>query len=295
MAVLYVVGNGFDLHHQMETSYRHFREYLQQHHGDLYRLLDEYFPTYDDDFWSHFEEQLANFDAETLVENSEHLIVSYGAEDWSDSYHHDYAYELEKVVEALSKGLLAAFTEWVSQIAIPSPDSLEVERARIDPTARFINFNYTPTLQCLYGVPNPHVWHIHGSTASSGALVLGHAWKPKPDETWSARADSEDTDTRVIDGVRILDEYFEASFKDTASIIANNATRFATLADVDEIRVLGHSLADVDLPYLSKIAASAQPNAQWRISYFNDLEDLRAKFEQFASLELATFLRLPEV
>jgi hypothetical protein len=230
-----------------------------------------------------------------LVENSEHLIVSYGAEDWSDSYHHDYAYELEKVVEALSEGLLAAFNEWVRTIVIPPTNSVAVPRARIDLTARFINFNYTSTLQRLYGVPDPQVWHIHGSTTSSEPLVLGHAWKPELNETWSARVDSEDTDTRVVDGARILDAYFQASFKDTASIIANNAERFSALADVDEIRILGHSLGKVDQPYLAKIAACVQPSARWRVSYFDGLDDLEANFDQFAPANQATFLKLPEV
>jgi hypothetical protein len=295
MALLYVIGNGFDLHHRISASYGHFREYLERHRRDIYRSVEEYFPACDDDFWSHFEERLADFDAETLVENSEHLIVSYGAEDWSDSYHHDYAYELEKVVEALSEGLLAAFNEWVRTIVIPPTNSVAVPRARIDLTARFINFNYTSTLQRLYGVPDPQVWHIHGSTTSSEPLVLGHAWKPELNETWSARVDSEDTDTRVVDGARILDAYFQASFKDTASIIANNAERFSALADVDEIRILGHSLGKVDQPYLAKIAACVQPSARWRVSYFDGLDDLEANFDQFAPANQATFLKLPEV
>ncbi|URL59864.1 bacteriophage abortive infection AbiH family protein [Luteibacter flocculans] len=295
MTLLYVIGNGFDLHHRMSSSYDHFREYLKRHHRDIYRLVEEYFPAFEDDFWSHFEERLADFNAETLVENSEHLVVSYGAKDWSDSYHHDYAYELEKVVEAISEGLLTAFTQWVRTIVIPPMSSLMVPRARIDPSARFINFNYTSTLQLLYGVPESQVWHIHGSATSSEPLVLGHAWKPWLNETWSARVDSEDTDTRVIDGARILDEYFQTSFKDTASIIASNTRRFAALADVSEIRVLGHSLGKVDQPYFAKIAACVPQNVRWRISYFDGLDDLKTNFEQFAPLNPATFLQLPEV
>lgn len=295
MALLYVIGNGFDLHHGMATSYKGFRDYLKYHHSDIYRSLEEYLPAYDDDFWSHFEERLADFDAEALVENSEHLIVPYGAEDWSDSYHHDYAYELEKVVEALSENLLAAFTKWIGQIAVPSLDDLLVPRARIDPAARYINFNYTPTLQRLYGVPDSQVWHIHGSAAASEPLVLGHAWKPKPSETWFSHVDPENDDTRVIDGAQILDSYFEASFKDTVSIIANNSERFAELGDVDEIRVLGHSLSEVDRPYLEKIVAGVQPYAKWRISCRNDPAELKVRFEKFAPEAQVTFLPLPAV
>lgn len=296
MTTLYVIGNGFDLHHGMETSYKHFGTFLKRKHHDLYCLLDEYFPTYDaDDFWGHFEERLADFDSDTLVGNSEHFIVSYSAEDWSDAFHHDYTFELEKVVQTLSGGILSAFAEWIGQIIIPSRDCLPAFLTKIDPTAQFINFNYTETLQRLYGVPDAKVWHIHGAAARSGSLVLGHGWLPKPTETWVARLDPEREDPRVIEGANIIDRYFESSFKPTTKIIANNAARFAALTDVEDIRVLGHSLSDVDLPYLKKIAASARPMAQWRVSLSGESTSIEAQFAKFASPTLATFCPLSDV
>ena len=98
-----------------------------------------------------------------------------------------------------------------------------------------------------------------------------------------------------MEGARILDRYFEASFKDTGSIIVHNAGRLAELAEVDEVRILGHSLAEVDLPYLVKIVASIQPNAKWRVSCRSSPEELQAKFAKFAPLAQAIFLPLAEV
>src|SRR5690606_14953339 len=143
-----------------------------------------------------------------------------------------------------SDGLLSAFAEWIRQIVVPLPTSLPGPPARIDPTARFISFNYTDTLQRLYGVIDDQVWHIHGAATGANSLVLGHGWRPKLAETWSASLDPEQEDTRVIDGAQIIDDYFKRSFKPTKEIIANNAARFAALADVDAIHVLGHSLSD---------------------------------------------------
>lgn len=52
VTTLYIIGNGFDLHHGMGTTYKHFGEFLKRNHGELSKLLDEYFPTYEeDDFW----------------------------------------------------------------------------------------------------------------------------------------------------------------------------------------------------------------------------------------------------
>jgi hypothetical protein len=176
MTILYVIGNGFDRHHKMATSYVDFGEFLSCKHREVRRLVDNYFATYDEYFWHHFEEELAHFDVEMLVQDLEHFIVPYSADDWSDAYHHDYEYELDRAVEGLSKGLLTAFTDWVGQIALP--DGLAVPQARIDPAARFINFNYTRTLQELYRVPDDRVWHIHGVAGGTEPLVLGHAWLP---------------------------------------------------------------------------------------------------------------------
>jgi len=184
--LLYVIGNGFDLHHGMATGYKHFGAFLKRDHSKLRDYLDEYFVTDDEDwFWGHFEACLADLDTDTLVDNFEQFIVPYSADDWSDGFHHDYVYELTRVVRALSEDLLAAFAQWIRQIAIPTPTSLMSPMARIDPTARFINFNYTNTLQQLYGVPDTHVWHIHGSAARTDPLILGHGWRPEPNETLS--------------------------------------------------------------------------------------------------------------
>ncbi len=297
MTTLYVIGNGFDLHHGMKTRYADFGAFLKSDHCELYRLLEDYFPMDDaDDFWGHFEERLADFDADTLVDNSEHLIVPYGADDWSDAYHHDYAFELDQVVEALSVQLLKAFAEWIRRIGIPVPSALTVPPARIDQSARFINFNYTATLQRLYGVPESHVWHIHGAAERpTDPLVLGHGWRPAPKERRADRLDPEREDTRVLEGAAILDRYFDKTFKPTEQIIADNAARFAALADVDDIRVLGHSLSGVDLPYLKQVAAHVRPGAAWRISSRGDPSWLQEQFSLFAAPAVATYWPLPEV
>jgi len=95
---------------------------------------------------------------------------------------------------------------------------------------------------------------------------------------------SERDDTRFIEGASIIDRYFELSFKPTERIIADNERRFAALSDVDDIRVLGHSLSDVDRPYLQKIAACVRPAVQWRVSCRNTSAALEDRFATFASI-----------
>lgn len=295
MTLLYIIGNGFDRHHRMATSYQDFGSFLKQHYRQITDLLDEYLPTHEgDDFWNHFEERLADFDAETLIENPEQFIVSYGADDWSDAYHHDYAYEVDKVVRGVSEELLKAFTQWVRQIEIPHHLDA-VLRARVDPRCRFISFNYTDTLQRLYEVPDSHVWHIHGSARRNDRLILGHAWNKKGKEKWVAKYDPDHDDPRQLEGANIIDRYFTETFKPTNTIIAENAGKFASLHDVTAVHVLGHSLAVVDLPYLEKVAQSISPAAEWRISYYGTPDTARIQSAKFVDPRRTSFWLLPDV
>ena len=117
MNTLYVIGNGFDRHHGVPSSYADFGAFLKAHDPRTYDLLGEYFNTVDE-FWWHFEARLADFDAAALVENASSFLAPYGADDWKDSAHHDYQFELDRVVEALSRGLKSQFATWIDRKSV---------------------------------------------------------------------------------------------------------------------------------------------------------------------------------
>jgi hypothetical protein len=147
-------------------------------------------------------------------------------------------------------------------------------------------------------VPDGQVWHIHGSAAHPAEpLVLGHAWRPSAAETYSAQLDPEQADTRALEGAAIIDRYFRQSFKPTGQIIAHNQARFRALKDVTEIRVLGHSLSDVDLPYLKAIAANVDlARTRWRISVQADPSGAQSQFTKIgAPLPNAKFMPITDV
>ena len=55
MKHLYIIGNGFDLHHEMKTSYPHFREWLEANDASVLYTIDELFSYCDEDWWQNFE------------------------------------------------------------------------------------------------------------------------------------------------------------------------------------------------------------------------------------------------
>lgn len=276
---LFVIGNGFDLHHNIPSSYWQFGEYLIQTDNAVYETVKEYL-NFDKDFWNFFEERLASFDSDAVIDHAENFLVSYGAEDWSDAFHHDYEYEIEQIVSHLSGKLRGHFANWIRGLQIPSPNS-PVKVKCIDPTAKFINFNYTPTLEKVYAVPDVNVLHIHGDGRKlDSQLILGHGWEPKASEKQSRFVD-EDTDVRVAGGYELIDQYFSDTFKKTGSILAENRNFFVGLNTVNQAFVLGHSLADVDKPYISEIIKNVRDNTCWTISFYGDDECIKTNFSRF--------------
>jgi hypothetical protein len=279
---LYIIGNGFDLHHGIPSSYKAFGEYIRKHDSGTYDVVEKYFDV-DAQFWAEFEERLASFDSDSLIEDASDFLVSYGAEDWSDASHHDYQYEIEQAVGAISATLRLRFAEWIRQLAIPSASDIAGRGVPVDPSAVFLNFNYTASLQGLYGVPESNILHIHGSAASpTDHLVLGHGWEPEPNpDPYRFERDPEDADVRVVEGQRLIDRYFKDTFKPTSQIIEKNAAFFAGLSGVDKIFVMGHSVSEVDHPYFREVISKIDANrVRWKISYYGDLDGLRERVDE---------------
>ena len=267
--VLYIVGNGFDLHHQIKSSYSEFGKYVKRVDSELYETFEEYFSF--DDIWSDLEKYLADFDADLLLDNSSMFFVPYSDEEWSDAYHHDYQYEVDRVVTALSVTLKRRFTTWVTRLQIPDSRSFTGTLLNLDRNSLYLTFNYTHTLQKLYGVPPENVLHIHNEAMSEESdLVLGHARNPGGVKSRNDIPDIEDQDIRITEANEIIDRYFSATYKPTKEIIEKHSEFFSNLKAVEQINVMGHSLSDIDLPYLMEIANNIERDrVRWVISYYD--------------------------
>lgn len=276
---LYIIGNGFDLHHNIPSSYRAFGDYLREQDPDTFNVVETYFDM-DAQFWAEFEERLATFDSELLIEHASEFLVSYAAENWSDAYNHHYPDEISETVQSISSTLRSRFAEWIRQLKIPTSIDYAGKKVEIDPTAIFLNFNYTSSLQNLYGVADCNILHIHGSSANlTEDLILGHGWESDPNpDPYRFERDPEDADIRLVEGRRLIDKYFQNTFKPTSKIIRNNAPFFARLSGIEKIFVMGHSVSEVDHPYFREVIANIDTShVRWKISYYGDLKNLRQR------------------
>lgn len=268
--LLYVIGNGFDLYHQIPSGYADFGRYVSGVDSRLHRLFENYFSF--DGNWADFENTLAHLDVDLILNEASTYCVPYSADDWSDAFHHDYQYEIDRIVSSLSVELKRRFTEWVLRLTIPDPSSCAVPLLDLPLHARYLTFNYTNTLQKLYGFSSDRITHIHNYAAGLDSdLVLGHGVNPKTIGSINAGADLGAQDTRVTQANECIDDYFSRTYKPTDRVISAHQKVFDSLSDVKRICVLGHSFAEVDWRYFALMAEKTKAsNPHWIVSYHDE-------------------------
>lgn len=298
MKTLYIVGNGFDLHHRLSTQYSAFAVYLLNHHRERYLKMIEYYslPDFDDynltpreindmkTEWNEFEERLADLDFQTILDENTDYIPSVSDDDWNSDVH-AYQQIMEGIVDDLTRNLFASFREFILQVNFPTDIADRAITMEADSVA--LSFNYTNTLERYYGFTEEQVLYIHGKASRDENIVLGHSRQDNPmqeeppampeglseedQDRWRDEQSSH-YDYSYESGKEELSYYFDESFKHTQDIIAENSSFFESLSEVDRIIVLGHSLGNVDLPYFSQVIRSIAPPAKWTVSWFNDSE-----------------------
>jgi len=211
---LYVVGNGFDLHHSLPTCFSAFRDFVREIDHKVFDTIEEYL-----------------------------------------------------------QSLLSLFCRWLNTIDVSTDLLNDKLLLPLDRTAGFLSFNYTDTLQKIYKIPNSNILHIHGRIKDAEAsIILGHAWKPDLAEISKEYGPEEEQDTRLIEGLGIVEDYFKRTFKQTERIIAEKESFFTKMGPVREVFVLGHSLSEVDLPYFQKLVECVNDSCKFVVSYYSEAE-----------------------
>lgn len=239
----------------MPTNFSDFKEFLRQVDQEAYDWTENYVPARGD--WSNLEQALAELDTDNIVSDMECFLGSYSSDDWSDSGHHDFQYEIDRVATGLSHTLKERFAEWTRSIAVPERTEVLGSLANLDVNAAFLTFNYTSTLTHLYGVHAESILHIHGEASDADSdIVLGHGWAEEERPLLYNSVDPESADHRLLEAYRTLDEYFRSTFKPSEKIIQDNLDFFEQLGEIEEVVAFGHSMAEVDVAYFAKLTVS---------------------------------------
>lgn len=258
---LYIIGNGFDLCHGIKSSYDHFKQYVkQQDNQRLIGMMDVFFSN-EHELWADVETALGEYREEDILDyckpdeeiDYDHMMRSVAAiEDGPDW-----------IFKPILDEFLDKFTDWVNNIDI----SHAHQKRQLNPQSIYLTFNYTETLEKVYGIPDDNVLHIHGSRKVAGDnYIIGHN-NIKPNNLYNTVNGElyfeQDTKNKIVGWMNEL-------YKDTETIIHQNAQFFSSLAPVKYIVVLGHSLNKVDWPYFDEVKKCVAPNSRWIFVYNSD-------------------------
>lgn len=273
MKRLYVIGNGFDLYHDMPTSYECFNCFMCRKHPQDHERIGGLFDSKDANMlWCEFEDKLGKIDVLRLVSYNLDLLTK------------EEEYIVDNAFDKLFMDITNDFHDWVKQVKKIMTTCANTKRIKIDNKAFFLTFNYIPTLEKLYNIDEKQICYIHNDTGNKPDLkpIFGHgksscevlksiAGKSKkikkmfseinelPD--WAETKD--DFEERIV--CKIC-KFLNDLKKRPADNIRNHEAFFDNCAGSKEIYVLGHSLAEVDLPYFEKIAGESR-DAEWYASY----------------------------
>lgn len=263
MAKLYIIGNGFDLWHDLPTGYDHFYAFAKE-------MLDEFEHYYSFDMdhagpWCDFENSLGCFDWLQFYEAHNHIDVA--AENFRSSevfgLEDDITEQADHHVEAIKD----YFREWVEGIDISAAEM----KLAFPHDASFISFNYTYTLQSIYGISDEKVFHVHGRADKFDDLFFGHGETMEDEPELDENGDS---NRAMFSDAEDAAKYpFYALQKPVSEVLEKNCKLFESVGLVSEIIVIGHSLNKIDLPYFGKLAACA-PSAQWLVCCYEEEDEV---------------------
>lgn len=264
---LYIIGNGFDIMHDMKTQYAHFKQWLiGEGRIDIIQELQSVFRAkHNGDYllWSDFEKALGEYDYPTSLEwDFDNLYVVVGFDDGGKTISPDQILnvQLDNIVNGF-------FTKWVRQIVVAKEKQIE-----LDPEALYLTFNYTDTLESLYQIPEHNILHIHGRASTNEPLIVGHNKFRDTSACWSDNIGLRENNERVQ---RITN--MNNLCKPISETIERNCAFFSRLKHIDEVEIVGHSCALVDLPYFKHVLNCTPSTALWRFNPYTEEDTCRIK------------------
>lgn len=284
MSSLFIIGNGFDIAHGIPTAYNKFRNWVTEQYPDALPFREATIS-----FEEYAQLPIDEVAAETLVYAMDHA----SGDDWHDfedafsriNFYHklpgptdeehneddpDHNQRMGQYLlrmDAFSNGIIKSaeecwllfFSEWIKTVEekiekgvySPKPSLIALFS---DPTAKFMSFNYTKTLQNLYGVRV--VKHIHNRVGQN--LVFGHGndraeYDEPYDEEWRSPVSSS-----------FLNDFIQFLRKDTDKQLRKYSDFFKKLNhSINKVYSYGFSYSKVDSPYIKEVVSRISPNATW--------------------------------
>lgn len=298
---LFVIGNGFDLHFGLPTKVSDFEDYLIYQNVDSIGNAREVYDSYGVN-WSKFEESLAGILIDSIYEEN-----AKGPDYLSDreSDRDGGIVEMVELTDQLLKARNNALNEMIKKTESEIQFIQSSYRKSLFNDSIIVSFNYTSTLETLFDLHHSKVYHIHGYFPNKDKLIFGYKNEEhsllETNATMCSRYEEEIceilSDSKLSDNEKELrieeteslyehgcyDYYLDQQREAVNSFYKSNKKTFrynelkSFLADyvkqqIDEVVVLGQSMAEVDSEYMEIIEGVIKPK-RWIISQFEGQPD----------------------
>jgi hypothetical protein len=281
---LFIIGNGFDIAHGIKSSYKYFKEYINEYETDIFVEnntelsfccrnigLNEYHGVEGEDGlnvvemaineaspdaeWSQFENTLGELDFESVIEYGDEEEIN----EWTKEDNERKIQALLKSVENMKK----VFARWVEQL--DTQKNMKVDFKRLIKEDDFVlNFNYTDTIENIYGVKS-NVLHIHGRKGEP--IIVGHGIDIKNFGYLNYFVNGDG----LIELKVGLRKNVEDILKEKRTIEFLNKIE---KANVEKVFSYGFSYGDVDMPYMKEICKHLGNKAIWSFNNYDSEEKI---------------------
>lgn len=290
---LYIIGNGFDLAHDLPTKYADFRDWLKDVHYEIEKnndytdfmvSMEQIFAhsSYNDgstiELWSDFENALGNLQIDQFIKK---VADDNAIQDPEDEYYNDPGYlanQVHNFVEQIYmqhalEYVRSLFREWI--LNIPNYDDIEpcFTIEDIETEGLFLTFNYTNTLETVYNIQPEQILHIHGCIFQEGSeIIVGHEnmynrelYNEIEEELFGVDVEIFPMMVEVMNGLR----------KNTKQIIQQNKDWFENLKNqgIKEIYLYGLSFGEIDDAYYKEIYEQI-PDAHWIFAIYAETKGI---------------------
>lgn len=266
---LFIIGNGFDLAHNLPTSFDpDFRMIARSHEQDNFWDL---YQSRENDIWSDFEKLLGCPDFNTLEE----IFDGYEPDYLSDRERDRDGIIIQVDLNGELHGALYEFADRAEGALCDIQANGFIEQI-LDPNGYYITFNYTHTLEVIYDISSDRILHIHGEVGKNN-LQLGYPKGAFSPEKYSfdvrGKGRGPYTEIDIEDYFNGIEDYYVRtayaklidkcrSFCKDIRVDLLKEFLDKNHCEIEEIVVYGHSCA-IDFDYFSYLS-KRYSNACWK-------------------------------
>lgn len=280
---LMILGNGFDLFHGLKTGYRDYEGWLLASYPHLRNEFNrfEYLQRHGDaELWGELEESLG-IDWDTLCYDV--LLMTYPNMADDNPGWDDFWAELEVRLEFLRPFTRDKFRKWV--------EGIDVNCSRpclcLPSDAVFVTFNYTPTLERVYGVDDGRILHIHGNILDSDSPLQFGSPDNRPEEVLAALEREYGMDDLygpvIAQGAQVAADSCANTWKNVAGNYDALGRFLRRFNGIKTVIIMGNSYDGVDEPYYHDVMAPLLRNSEWVFCEHKPCEEKLADIKRFCS------------